>query len=519
MPADRHLETALPHLTEPAAYLRGSCRIDYALLSPELLMSVATVGYEPFHYTTPTDHRGIYIDFYTDQLFGNSTNPLPAAQYRQLQSKYPDCRKTYITGAAAHGNANTLFSRLRLLLESKERDDVLIESLDTLLGEYCTVGESRCTKAQPTWWSRKVHKLRAWRRILQKLRSGFKNNKNFDDQIHNECLEAGLDLELLPTTLEATTLALTKVRQDIYTSEKDRKQLCKTEQAEQVSLERNLDNKNTAKIIDNIRKCEAKNEAYKMFKNIRGKQHQKAGLTTVDIPTSWPPSNRLDDPTEILADSKQWDKDDKPFRTLDLPEEIAMYLKARNQRHFGQAQGTSFTVAPLAELISWEADMETAELILKGEYTNAELDNITQLLLKHCASASPPDTIPPLLTLEDFIGKLRIWREQSSTSPSGRHLAKMTSGHYKAVCRPIAYACDPWEKDECEASRVDLLQAHLDIINYCLLHGYSLQSWHQVVNIMILKEPNNHKINRLRVLHLFEADYNLVLGVKWQQLM
>jgi hypothetical protein len=264
-------------------------------------------------------------------------------------------------------------------------------------------------------------------------------------------------------------LALTNVRQDIYNSEKDSEQLRKTEQAEQVSLERNLGNKNTAKIIDNIRKCEAKNEAYRMFKNIRGK-NQKAGLTTVDIPTSWPPSSRLDDPTELLTDSKQWDQDDKSFKTLDLSDEIAMYLKARNQHHFGQAQGTPFTVAPLAELITWEADTTTAELILKGEYTNDELDDITQLLLKHCESAAPPGTIPPLLTLDDFVGKLRIWREQTSTSPSGRHL-----GHYKAVCRPIAYACDVWEKEECEASRADLLQAHLDIINYCLFHGYSLQ--------------------------------------------
>jgi hypothetical protein len=36
---------------------------------------------------------------------------------------------------------------------------------------------------------------------------------------------------------------------------------------------------------------------------------------------------------------------------------------------------------------------------------------------------------------------------------------------------------------------------------------------------MILKEPNNHRLHRLRVLHLFEADYNLILGVKWRQLM
>jgi hypothetical protein len=237
---------------------------------------------------------------------------------------------------------------------------------------------------------------------LQKLQSGFKNNRNFDDQIHIECLDAGFALENLPTTLEATTVALTNVRHDIYNSEKDSEQLRKTEQAEQVSLERNLGNTNTAKIIDNIRKCEAKNEAYRMFKNIRGK-NQKAGLTTVDIPTSWPPSSRLDDPTKFLTDSKQWDQDDKPFKTLDLPDEIAMYLKARNQRHFGQAQGTPFTVAPLAELITWEADTTTAELILKGEYTNDELDDITQLLLKHCESATPPDTITPLLTLDDFI--------------------------------------------------------------------------------------------------------------------
>jgi hypothetical protein len=36
---------------------------------------------------------------------------------------------------------------------------------------------------------------------------------------------------------------------------------------------------------------------------------------------------------------------------------------------------------------------------------------------------------------------------------------------------------------------------------------------------MILKEPDNHRIHRLRVLHLFKADYNLILGVKWHQLM
>jgi hypothetical protein len=82
-----------------------------------------------------------------------------------------------------------------------------------------------------------------------------------------------------------------------------------------------------------------------MFKNIRGKKNT-SNLTTVDIPTSWPTSDQLGNPAIHMADPKVWDKADKPFRTLTLPEEITKYLTARNQRHFGQAIGTPFTIAP-----------------------------------------------------------------------------------------------------------------------------------------------------------------------------
>ena len=39
------------------------------------------------------------------------------------------------------------------------------------------------------------------------------------------------------------------------------------------------------------------------------------------------------------------------------------------------------------------------------------------------------------------------------------------------------------------------------------------------MNMMILKEEGNFKIHRLRVIHIFEADYNLLLAVKWRQLI
>jgi hypothetical protein len=34
---------------------------------------------------------------------------------------------------------------------------------------------------------------------------------------------------------------------------------------------------------------------------------------------------------------------------------------------------------------------------------------------------------------------------------------------------------------------------------------------------MFHKEAGNHKIHQLWIIHLFEADYNLILSVKWRQ--
>ena len=36
---------------------------------------------------------------------------------------------------------------------------------------------------------------------------------------------------------------------------------------------------------------------------------------------------------------------------------------------------------------------------------------------------------------------------------------------------------------------------------------------------MIFKETGNYKIHRLRVIHIYEADFNLLLAVKWRQLI
>jgi hypothetical protein len=87
-----------------------------------------------------------------------------------------------------------------------------------------------------------------------------------------------------------------------------------------------------------------------------------------------------------------------------------------------------------------------------------------------------------------------------STSPSGRHL-----GHYKLLVN--AYEDKNMTPETKEVAR-EILQLIVDIMDAACNKGFSLVRWTKVVNVMIYKKPGV----KLRVIHLFEADYNLIIG-------
>ena len=79
------------------------------------------------------------------------------------------------------------------------------------------------------------------------------------------------------------------------------------------------------------------------------------------------------------------------------------------------------------------------------------------------------------------------------------------------------YSEDSNQAQAIEEKRQKILDGHLSILNYALHFGYLYSDWKYVVNTMQEKDIGTPKIHRLRVIHLYEADYNLTLGVKWQQ--
>ena len=140
-------------------------------------------------------------------------------------------------------------------------------------------------------------------------------------------------------------------------------------------------------------------------------------------------------------------------------------------------------------------------------------------------------TTYPTVSLEDFQGKLKASQETTTTSPSGMHL-----GHYKTLLvahkyshvLPLGRITNPEDPQtqkhirqlnfmsKYDKMQQSLLVLHLSLLNYALERGYSFRSWQCIANTILFKDSGNVKIHRTRVIHIYEADFNLMLGIKWQ---
>ncbi len=125
------------------------------------------------------------------------------------------------------------------------------------------------------------------------------------------------------------------------------------------------------------------------------------------------------------------------------------------------------------------------------------------------------------ITEDEYVSKLNVWKEATTTSPSGLH-----SGHYKALTARHKYSnVDNEGPEETEESKNQtewnymqsrMLNLHVRMLNYATEQGYSYQRWQTVINTILFKDVDNVRIHRTRVIHIYEADYNLTLGIKWR---
>jgi hypothetical protein len=107
----------------------------------------------------------------------------------------------------------------------------------------------------------------------------------------------------------------------------------------------------------------------------------------------------------------------KDWKTVDTPSTIMAYQLACNQGHFGQADGP-LTIPPMSEAIDYSVSTAACNLMLKGDFNTTELEELTQLLVKHFLRQQT----------------LQVWNEGTSTLPSDINL-----GHYNALSQQHKY--------------------------------------------------------------------------------
>jgi hypothetical protein len=345
-----------------------------------------------------------------------------------------------------------------------------------------------------------VYRLRFWSITLCSLKGG----KVSPQHLQHYATKAGLTK--LPT--QDISTAITNLRQTYQ----DLKTLCKQnttlrqnyleDLAEAIVLMRspNLHNpslKSTREslTLQQLKSLIQREKTRRIFRKIgltlRGTS--SSGLSRIDIPDPSANGQHLGDPN----DPKTWRG---PWKSIYSPDGIAQVATQMNVQQYKQAHSTPFGSGLPSKLFGRHGDTLHATSLLQGTLPpdHGTLMPERVHLLSVMSQKHPTIDMPalPIITDEEFIALYKVVPEDTSTSPSGSHI-----GHYKATLK--------------FPKLVSLHTAMMSIPFQC---GVLPDRWKRVTNIMLEKDIGNPRCHRLRIIALFESDFNqakrLIIGRK-----
>ena len=495
--------------TPPATYSRGSKRLDYALASHRVSHSIVACGYDAFNARFPSDHRGYFFDFATTHLFGNPTQDLATPHSRLLRASnihqvtsYIDTKYEWLLAHNAFDRAETLtFLGNRHQYAERLDKDVLAASL---------LAESRIPQYGAPAWSLELATARRLVQMLTKYLTALRTALDHTTVLATFATEFP-DITP-PGSVRACSHQLRvakKAVQDIVQMSFQRRDDERQQRIKSLEDSGAKADKQTAQILRRLKKAEDLKNLFAKLKHVRTKDTRQ-GVVRLEIPLH---------PDDDPKNCSQWTQ-------VDVPTEIVRLLQERNRAHFGQAQGTPFTVPPLSDLLGFTGTGTAQTQILGGKFDLTSYSPNVQLLLSHLQHSHEMAHLAshPTISEDELISKLRIWSESTTTSPSNMHL-----GHYKSLIARHSYSSDASDEDLTPAFRARrdelnmrqqaLRTLHLQLLNYALERGYSYRRWHTVANTILFKDKNSVRLHRTRVIHIYEADFNLALGIKWRNAM
>ena len=502
----------------PSTYI-GSMnrRIDYMLGCARVVESMTRQGSLAYTEGPQSDHRGLYVDLDIERLMGaNATTSIERPSTRLLHSGNPELVATYLDGMRDYYADHRVSERIKKLYD--EHDTMTQQQVrhqltawDNDQGRAMQHAEMKLkAPARQYQWSPKLRNagvvLRYWKLRLRELKYDEDYSttftrweseiKEYDHAFVLPEKDNSLSIEIVRVYLNKASKQLKKVQKQAMSHRQQSFQdLLSTYETDE-NPETRIESKRRAKIVKRTLTSEA---CRRLFQNIRSiiRPGEYCPLSTIKVPRSRS-NDDATGPGEVHTVLRDVPPEELIWDTIITREEMENHLVHFNREAFRAASQSPCGHGVIHDALTFTSLSPEAEELLKG-IVPPSWHGDDQLLKEFLASFAVPNTIQDKeqisvrISGDDIKKGFQGWKESTSTSPSGRHL-----GHYKALIQ------DP--------VMVDCLSKFLDI---AVTRGISIPRWQHAVNVMIEKDAGDPKLNRLRIIHLFEADYNLFLKLTW----
>ena len=513
-----------PNIPAFTTYIRGTKRLDYMLISNSL--QPTEVGYNQFYEIYNSDHRAMYIDLPKIQDF-TMNQTMVKGTLREIGSKSKDIVK-FVETIYEHLHQNKTFHKFELLqLEVSEADKPwrIANIIDDQLGLAITKAKKECFKYQRPPWSEVLHKasltLRYWIIAESSLLNKIKTNEVLNN-IQNTIPDLDKNIQQLSDLPKKRLLQIKVFKQEalkqLRLARKNAVELRKEfllELRQRIASRKKSEDNDPVKALAIVT---AQIRISERFGRIRAtKERNNNALTKVTILQD---TIHIDPTTSktVYRNKHTGDITESPtYKTVDIKNELEKVILERNQKHFSKAKNSPWNIPPLKHInkntnYNLEKNQMGNQICLSQDNT---LETITVLNLLKQLTKENKTKWSSDITFDQFIAGLRNWKEQTNTSPSGRHL-----GVYKALL--IAYTdfgneftkeYDQEMQIDCQGKSEKILRIMHGLVQMSANNGFYLHRWEKVFNIMIYKTPGCIDLEKLRVLHLFEADMNLMIGI------
>jgi hypothetical protein len=428
---------------------------------------------------------------------GGKPSPLENSVMRGISSNDPRAVKRYTEAMERELKARRIEERMAAILQQVEENGreasgkqrAEMEELEVSFTEAKLKSERECKHIRSYPWSPALRTarqdVRYWKLWVSEYRLGMdftQQRVEISEETHERETIVRRDMTLAKAKRELGAAA--KALRQVVTNAKETRFKYLQEAAAGATSQGEQEE---AKAMRKILKAEQSRESWARLRRMLGKG-AKGGLTHILVETT-------DGNLESIADK----------------EEMFDRIIERNKIHFAQADGTPFTTAPIVDHLGRFGTNEVSEWILDGQevYNEWDVDEPVKVILRALKRVTEKDSVKHQITAEDLESGYKRWGEGTSTSPSGLHL-----GHEKTVLKTEKEKTD--ENGKCVRTlRQKFFAIKAEFINFAIKHGHVYQRWKTVVNATIEKIPGKPLLEKLRIIHLIESDFNLMIGILW----